>query len=52
MSQTNVLIVSKGHDYAHDTFLEMFTQMEGITATLGGTTGRANHLTAAKYRPL
>ncbi|MBT7334253.1 MAG: hypothetical protein HN856_07775 [Gammaproteobacteria bacterium] len=34
MSQTNVLIVSKGHDYAHDAFLEMFTQMEGITATL------------------
>lgn len=31
---TNVLIVSKGHDYAHDSFLAMFAEMSGITATL------------------
>jgi len=30
----NVLIVSKGHAYAHDSFLGMFTDMEGIEATL------------------
>ncbi|MDA0978993.1 MAG: ThuA domain-containing protein [Proteobacteria bacterium] len=30
----NVLIVSKGHDYAHDSFLAMFGAMEGVTATL------------------
>ena len=29
-----VLIVSKGHDYAHDAFLAMFDAMEGIEATL------------------
>ncbi len=34
MSSTNVLIVSKGHDYAHDSFLAMFTDMQGITTTL------------------
>ena len=35
MSQpVNVLIVSKGHEYAHDSFLNMFTDMEGITTTL------------------
>ncbi len=31
---TNVLIVSKGHDYAHDSFLNMFSGMEGIVTTL------------------
>ncbi len=30
----NVLIVSKGHDYVHDSFLAMFAAMEGITTTL------------------
>ena len=30
----NVLIVSKGHDYVHDSFLGMFASMEGITTTL------------------
>ncbi len=30
----NVLIVSKGHAYAHDSFLAMFEGMEGITTTL------------------
>ena len=30
----NVLIVSKGHDYVHDSFLAMFAAMEGVTATL------------------
>ncbi len=34
MSDIQVLIVSKGHDYAHDSFLAMFTEMEGVTATL------------------
>ena len=35
MSDTiNVLIVSKGHDYAHDSFLQMFSEMEGIVTTL------------------
>lgn len=29
-----VLIVSKGHDYAHDSFLSMFAAMDGIRATL------------------
>ena len=31
---TKVLIVSKGHDYAHDSFLAMFAEMSGVTATL------------------
>ena len=31
---TNVLIVSKGHDYVHDSFLGMFADMNGITTTL------------------
>lgn len=30
----NVLIVSKGHDYVHDSFLAMFPAMTGVTATL------------------
>ncbi len=30
----NVLIVSKGHDYVHDSFLAMFAAMDGITTTL------------------
>ena len=30
----NVLIVSKGHDYVHDSFLGMFTAMPGVNATL------------------
>lgn len=30
----NVLIVSKGHDYVHDSFLAMFGAMEGVTTTL------------------
>ncbi len=30
----NVLIVSKGHDYVHDSFLAMFAAMEDITTTL------------------
>ena len=30
----NVLIVSKGHDYVHDSFLAMFSVMEGVTTTL------------------
>ncbi len=34
MSEVNVLIVSKGHDYAHDSFLDMFTNMSEITTTL------------------
>ncbi len=34
MSQTNVLIVSKGHDFAHDDFLAMFDDMQDVTATL------------------
>ncbi|MEQ8692070.1 MAG: ThuA domain-containing protein [Pseudomonadales bacterium] len=36
MSNTdiNVLIVSKGHDYVHDSFLAMFSEMPGITTTL------------------
>lgn len=33
-STVNVLIVSKGHDYAHDSFIAMFDAMEGVTATL------------------
>ena len=33
MSDIQVLIVSKGHDYAHDSFLAMFIEMEGVTAT-------------------
>ncbi|NJN50763.1 MAG: ThuA domain-containing protein [Gammaproteobacteria bacterium] len=31
---TSVLIVSKGHAFNHDAFLEMFTDMGGITTTL------------------
>ena len=34
MSQVNVLIVSKGHEYAHDSFLSMFNAMENVTTTL------------------
>ena len=34
MTGINVLIVSKGHDYAHDSFLAMFQGMEGVTTTL------------------
>lgn len=30
----NVLIVSKGHDYVHDSFLNMFAGMRGVTSTL------------------
>ena len=29
-----VLIVSKGHAYAHDSFLAMFESMEDVNATL------------------
>ena len=32
--QINLLIVSKGHAYDHDSFLAMFDDMEGITTTL------------------
>ncbi|MBL6691555.1 MAG: ThuA domain-containing protein [Pseudomonadales bacterium] len=34
MSQTNVLIVSKGHAYNHDAFLAMFEEDEDINTTL------------------
>lgn len=34
MSDINVLIVSKGHAFEHDSFLAMFAAMEGIEATL------------------
>ena len=34
MSTTELLIVSKGHDYAHDSFLAMFAAMETVNATL------------------
>jgi uncharacterized protein len=34
MSQINVLIVSKGHDYAHDAFLNMFNSMQDVVTTL------------------
>ena len=34
MQNVNVLVVSKGHDYNHDAFLAMFTDMEGVTETL------------------
>lgn len=34
MSEVNVLIVSKGHDYVHDSFLAMFTDMAQINTTL------------------
>ena len=30
----NVLVVSKGHDYVHDSFIAMFAAMENITMTL------------------
>ena len=33
MSQTNVLIVSKGHAYNHDAFLAMFEEDEDINVT-------------------
>lgn len=33
-TDVNVLIVSKGHDYVHDSFLAMFGAMEGVTTTL------------------
>ena len=31
---TSVLVVSKGHDYAHDSFIAMFNAMQNITMTL------------------
>ncbi|MEM9623053.1 MAG: ThuA domain-containing protein [Pseudomonadota bacterium] len=31
---TQVLVVSKGHDYNHDSFLAMFAAMDDVTATL------------------
>lgn len=34
MSEINVLIVSKGHDYDHNSFLAMFADMAHITTTL------------------
>ena len=34
MGRVNVLIVSKGHDFNHDAFLDMFTDMDGVQATL------------------
>ena len=34
MNDTNVLIVSKGHDFDHNAFLAMFDDMEGVSATL------------------
>lgn len=34
MSNVNLLIVSKGHAFAHDSFLGMFETMDGITTTL------------------
>ena len=34
MNDTNVLIVSKGHDFDHNAFLAMFDGMEGVSATL------------------
>lgn len=34
MTSTQVLIVSKGHDFNHDAFLDMFTDMEAVEATL------------------
>ena len=30
----NVLVVSKGHEYVHDSFLNMFTEMGGVSSTL------------------
>ena len=30
----NVLVVSKGHDYVHDSFIAMFAAMENVTMTL------------------
>ena len=30
----NVLVVSKGHDYVHDSFMAMFTAMDGVTMAL------------------
>lgn len=32
--RVSVLIVSKGHDFAHDAFLAMFAAMDGVDATL------------------
>lgn len=34
MSDVRVLVVSKGHDYNHDSFIAMFEAMEGIVMTL------------------
>ena len=34
MSDANVLIVSKGHDFDHNAFLAMFNDMPGVSATL------------------
>ena len=34
MNDTNVLIVSKGHDFDHNAFLAMFDDMAGVNATL------------------
>lgn len=34
MTAVNVLIVSKGHPFNHDSFLAMFAALEGINATL------------------
>ena len=34
MSNANVLIVSKGHDFDHNAFLAMFDDMPGVSATL------------------
>jgi len=34
MSDANVLIVSKGHDFDHNAFLAMFDDMPGVNATL------------------
>ena len=31
---TAVLVVTKGHDFAHDSFLAMFAALEGVTTTL------------------
>jgi type 1 glutamine amidotransferase len=30
----NVLVVSKGHDYVHDSFIAMLNSMDGVTSTL------------------
>lgn len=33
-NHTSVLVVTKGHDFAHDSFLAMLAALEGVTATL------------------